>query len=83
MGQGRIQDFRKGGSFICRAAAKVSAQRSIGAISPREVRFSPLFFIWGLVAPSCFALQVPDVKELQDLGPPCASVSCSSFAHAT
>ena len=27
--QGRIQDFRKGGSFICKAAAKGSAQRCI------------------------------------------------------
>ena len=35
------------------------------------------------MAPSCFALQVPDVKGDQDPGPPCASVSCSNFAHAT
>ena len=34
------------------------------------------------MAPSCFAQQVPDVKGLQDPGPPCASVSCSNFAHA-
>ena len=51
-----------------------------------EIFFPPLFFQlsgWALVAPSCFALQVPDVKGLQDPGPPCASVSCSNFAHAT
>ena len=35
---------------------------------------------WALVAPSCFAQQVPDVKGLQDPGQPCASVSCSNFA---
>ena len=29
---------------------------------------------WALVAPSCFALQVPDVRGLQPVpGPPCAS----------
>ena len=28
---------------------------------------------WTLVAPSCFALQVPDVQGLQVPGPPCAS----------
>ena len=42
-----MQDFRKGGSFICRAAAKCSAQRRVVQISPRKARkfFSPLFFI--------------------------------------
>ena len=35
---------------------------------------------WALIAASCFALQVPDVKGLQDPGPSCASVPCSNFA---
>ena len=39
--------------------------------------FSPLFFSYQ------GAQQVPDVKGLQDPGPPCASISCSNFAHAT
>ena len=75
--------FYKGGSFICRAGAEGSAQRHIAPISPRQPRkfFSPSG--WTLVAPSCFALQVPDVKGLQDQRPPCASISCSNFAHAT
>ena len=87
--QWRIQDFRKGGSFICRADAEGSAQRRGGVlISPHEARKFIFTFIfqlsgWALVASSCFALQAPDVKGLQDPGPPCASVSCSNFAHTT
>ena len=75
--------FIKGGSLICRAAAEGSAQRCEVLISPRKARKNLIAFIfqlsgWALVAPSCFALQVPDA------GPgavPCASVSCSNFAH--
>ena len=42
-------------------------------ISPRQARkffFAFIFQLsgWAVVAPSCFALQVPDVKELQDRG---------------
>ena len=83
--QGQIQDLRKGGYFICRAAAEGSAQRCEVLISPHEAR-TPLFFQlsgWALMAPSCFALQVPDVKGQQDPGPPCTSVSCSDFTDAT
>ena len=84
MQHGRIQDFRKGGSFICRAAAEGSLQRRVVLLSPREVRkkFSPLFFTyqdglsWHIRA---FCTAVPDVKGLQDPGPPCASISCSNF----
>ena len=77
--------FRKGGSFICRAAAEGSAQRCVLLISPHKARkyfFAFIFQLsgWAVVAPSCFALQVPG---LQDPGPPCASVSCSNFAYAT
>ena len=80
--QGQIQDFRRGGSFICRAVAEGSAQRCVALISPCETRKTFFVFIfllsgWALMAPSCFALQVPDVKGLQDPGPPCASVSYS------
>ena len=44
--QGRIQDFRKGGSFIFRAAAMPKAQRCVVMISLREAwkTISPLFF---------------------------------------
>ena len=78
--------FWKGGFFY--RLPKAGAQRCVVLISPRKARkfFSPLFYQlsgWALVAPSCFAQQVPDVKGLQDPGPPCASVSCSNFAHAT
>ena len=69
--QGRIQDFRKGDSFICRAAAEGSAQRCVVLISPHEARkfFFFLYFLgWAHVAPLCFALQVPDVKGFQNWG---------------
>ena len=73
---------------MCRAAAEGSALRRVVLISPRKARkiiFAFIFQVsgWALVAPSCFAQHVPDVKGLQDPGPPCASVSCSNFAHAT
>ena len=47
-------------------------------ISPRKawkILFAFIFHLsgWALVAPSCFALQVPDVRGLQVPGPPCAS----------
>ena len=46
-------------------------------ISPCEVpkkNFTFIFHLsgWALVALSCFALQVPDVRGLQVPGPPCA-----------
>ena len=54
-------------------------------ISPRKARKNFFTFIfhlsgWALVAPSCFALQVPDVRGLQVLGLPGRHV-CSNFAH--
>ena len=78
--------FWKGGFFY--RLPKAAAQRRVVLISPRKARkffFAFIFQLsgWALVAPSCFAQQVPDVKGLQDPGPPCASVSCSNFAHAT
>ena len=57
--------------------------RSADQSAQRTENFSPIFSGWALVAPLCFALQVPDVKGLQAPGPPCASVSYSNFAHAT
>ena len=40
-----------------------------------EIFFAFIFQLsgWALMAPSCFALQVPDVRGLQVPGPPCAS----------
>ena len=78
--------FRKGRLFY--RLPKEAAQRRVSAV--QSARSAEKFFAfifqlsgWALVAPSCFAQQVPDVKGLQDPGPPCASVSCSNFAHAT
>ena len=72
---GRIQDFQKGRSFICRQAAE--GRRTEVCSADQSVQSTEKFFafifqlsVWGLVAPSCFAQQVPDV---QDPGPPCAS----------
>ena len=46
--QGWIQDFRKGGSFICRAAAEGSTQRCGVLISLRKARTNFLAFIFQL-----------------------------------
>ena len=78
--------FWKGGFFY--RLLKAAAQRCVVLISPREARknFSPLFFSYqGGLSWHLRALhsKFPDVKGLQDPGPPCASVSCSNFAHAT
>ena len=55
-------------------------------ISPREAWKKFFAFIfhfsgWALVAPSRFALQVPDVRGLQVPGPPHELLPCSNFAH--
>ena len=54
-------------------------------ISPREVwkKISAFIFQlsgWALVAPSCFALQVPGVRGLQAQGRH-VLLSCSNFTH--
>ena len=66
---------------MCKAAAMRKAVNTevcrVVLISPREVWENFFTFIfqisgWALVAPLCFALQVPDLKGLQDgPGPPC------------
>ena len=49
----------------------------------RGVFFAFIFHFsgWALVAPSRFALQVPDVRGLQVPGPPCMSFFLAYFAH--
>ena len=82
-----------GGSRILERGARLQAaegSRTEARSADQSARSGENFFSfifqlsgWALVAPSCFAQQVPDVKGLQDPGPPCASISCSNFAHAT
>ena len=72
---GRIQDFQKGRSFICRQAAEGRCTEVCSgdqSAQSAEQIFAFIFqlSVWALVAPSRFALQVPDV---QDPGPPCGS----------
>ena len=78
--------FWKGGVLLQAAEGSRTEVRNADQ-SARSVEkiFAFIFQLsgWALVAPSCFAQQVPDVKGLQDPGPPCASFSCSNFAHAT
>ena len=71
--QGRIQDFRKGGSFIWRAAAEGSAQRRVVLINPRKAWKKIFSFFsqlsgWALVAPSCFTLQFQMWNECRTRG---------------
>ena len=67
--------FMKGGGHNILNAAGGSALRRVAPISPREARKNFFVFIfhfsgWALVAPSRFALHVPDVRGLQVPGPP-------------
>ena len=84
-GQWRIQDFRKGVLLQAGEGSRTEARSVDQSARSAENVFAFIFQLsgWALVAPSCFAQQVPDVKGLQDPGPPCVSVFCSNFAHAT
>ena len=79
--------FEKGGFFYMQDCCRrqCTEVRSADQSAQSADTFNFIFQLsgWSVVAPSCFALQVPDVKGQQDPGPPCASVSCSDFAHAT
>ena len=86
------RDCCSGGSRILESGVLLQAAegrctevcRADQSAQSAEIFFAFIFQLsgWALVAPSCFAQQVPDVKGLRDPGPPCASVSCSNFAHA-
>ena len=71
----------------CRRHAPHSL-RCVAPISPRKAwkYFSAFIFLLS-GSPSCFALQVPDVKGLQDLGPPfLAQISltqCNTYVHVS
>ena len=75
---GRSRILERGVLLQAAEGSRTEARSANQSARSAENFFAFIFQLsgWALVAPSCFARQVPDVKGLQDPGPPCASVSC-------